>query len=72
MWIKRINIEQFGNLKNYEQSFDRYLNIIAAPNETGKSTLIDFIFAALYGMERYEIQCVIAGMPWGEDTMGGY
>lgn len=75
MWIKRIEIGQFGNLRDLSVSFDPLLNVIAAPNEAGKSTLIDFIFAALYGMDSNHADPRRSNrrrnMPWGEHSMSG-
>lgn len=76
MHIKRIEIGHFGNLKNFALDFKPAANLIVAPNEWGKSTLIDFIFAVFYGMDRNNPQNLRSSnrsrnMPWGQDSMDG-
>lgn len=76
MFIKRIEIGQFGNLKDFAISFKPDANLIVAPNEWGKSTLIDFIFAVFYGMDRNNPHNLrnsnrSRNMPWGQDSMNG-
>ena len=44
----------FGNLESREISFEDGLNIITAPNESGKSTWCAFIRAMLYGIDSSE------------------
>lgn len=76
MFIKRIEIGQFGNLKDVAINFEPAANLIVAPNEWGKSTLIDFIFAVFYGMDRNNPRNLRSSnrsrnMPWGSDSMNG-
>lgn len=42
-------VRSFGKLKDIELEFGPGLNVIFAPNESGKSTLLAFIGASLYG-----------------------
>ena len=49
MRINKINIFNFGKLKNYEIDFTSGLNIIYGQNEDGKSTLMAFIKMMFYG-----------------------
>jgi len=75
MIIKKINISNFGKLTDFEMKPSKGLNIIYAPNESGKSTLISFIKYIFYGSkykkhpddltfkERY--------MPWNGLPMSG-
>ncbi|HHU07107.1 MAG TPA: AAA family ATPase [Clostridiaceae bacterium] len=75
MFIKRVEIGRFGNLKNFTLDFKPAANLIVAPNEWGKSTLIDFIFAMFYGMDRNHADVRRSNrsrnMPWGQDSMNG-
>ncbi len=49
MQINRIEIISFGKLKNKTISLDNGINIICGENESGKSTVISFIYAMFYG-----------------------
>lgn len=75
MFIKRIEIGQFGNLKDITLDFKPAANLLIAPNEWGKSTLIDFIFAVFYGMDHNKTDLRNSmrsrNMPWGQDSMNG-
>lgn len=53
MIIKRLKAS-FGRLSGAELQLEPGLNIIAAPNETGKSTWSSFIKAMLYGVDSSE------------------
>lgn len=50
MKIKNIDIHNFAGLKNYTLHFDSGRNLYYGPNERGKSTVIQFIFAMFYGL----------------------
>ena len=50
MYISKIRIYGFGRLKNLEMDFSKDINIIYGPNESGKSTILAFIKACLYGL----------------------
>lgn len=50
MIINKINISSFGKHNNLQLSVSPNLNIIFGPNESGKTTLQEFIKAMLYGM----------------------
>lgn len=50
MHIKRLEIKGFGSLKDFICSPGPGLNLIHGPNEAGKSTLLAFIRAMLYGL----------------------
>jgi len=53
MKIKKIQIQQFGKLKNREIFFEPGINVIYGPNESGKSTLHSFIRGMFFGLPRY-------------------
>ena len=48
MWFDEISIDAFGKLRNVVVRLRRGLNVVLGPNESGKSTLQDFLWAALY------------------------
>ena len=50
MIIKSIYINHFGCLKEKNIEFKRGLNIVSLPNESGKSTIAEFIRVMLYGV----------------------
>ena len=49
MIIKSLEIISFGKFKNKTIDFDDGLNVICGDNESGKSTIMSFIYAMLYG-----------------------
>ena len=53
MKIKKIQIQQFGKLKNREISLEPGVNVIYGPNESGKSTLHGFLRGMFFGLPRY-------------------
>ncbi len=48
-YIERIEISSFGKLKNLVLTPTSGINVLTAPNESGKSTLADFIKFVFYG-----------------------
>lgn len=74
--IKKIYINNFGKFNNYELEFDKGLNVIYGKNESGKTTILNFILMVLYGSQskskdllqnerrRYK--------PWNQETMKGF
>lgn len=50
--IKDIELTHFGMFHGKKISFDPKMNIFAAPNESGKSTIHAFIRGMLYGIEK--------------------
>ena len=49
MIIEKLELVSFGKFNNKTFDFSEGLNIIQGDNESGKSTVINFIFAMLYG-----------------------
>lgn len=70
MFIKKIQINNFGKLKNKEIEFKSGINIIYGENESGKSTLLDFISSMFYGINKNkngkEISNYDKYLPWSE------
>lgn len=52
MKLKNIQINGFGNLENKNIQFDDKLNLIIGSNESGKSTMMGFIKAIFYGINK--------------------
>lgn len=52
MRIDELQLKGFGKWQDAEFHFAPGINLFYAPNEAGKSTLLQGIFAALYGMKR--------------------
>ncbi|MDO5732359.1 MAG: AAA family ATPase [Eubacteriales bacterium] len=50
MIIHKISIRRFAGLEDFELKLDSSAHIIRADNEAGKSSLLAFIHAALYGL----------------------
>lgn len=71
MKVKSLYIEQFGCLKDKKVEFDDGLNIISLPNESGKSTIAEFIRVMLYGVNSLRFNQRKQYMPFGHTTMGG-
>ncbi|MBQ9915129.1 MAG: AAA family ATPase, partial [Clostridia bacterium] len=76
MMIQKIEIEQFGGLKNYELSLFPGAQYLYGANEAGKSTLCAFICAMFYGLSKTRGAGLKGDMrslymPWGETYMAG-
>lgn len=52
MRVEEVTLKGFGKWRDATFRFAPGINVFAAPNEAGKSTLLQGIFAALYGMKR--------------------
>ncbi len=77
MILQKIEIEQFGGLKNYVLDLKPGAQYLYGANEAGKSTLCTFIALMFYGMPQKQRGGGLKGdhrslyMPWGEDYMAG-
>lgn len=69
MTINEIYIKHFGKLSSYKLTAHDGVNIIYGPNEAGKSTIMAFIKAMLYGAGRAETRRKYE--PWDGGKMGG-
>lgn len=60
LWLERLRIDGFGQLSGIELRLSRGLNVLYGENEAGKSTILAFVRAMLFGFaprshpERYE------------------
>lgn len=76
MKIDRIYIEAFGGLENLEINFSPEMQIVYGINESGKTTIQNFIKAMFYGFGKIghsiETNARKKYQPWSGKTMGGY
>ena len=56
MIIKEAKIGKFGKLENAQYQFSPQINVICGPNESGKSTLMQFLKAMLFGLEKTRVR----------------
>ena len=75
MKIKNIKINGYGKLEDVEFNLGDKINIIKGNNESGKSTLLNFISSSLYGISKNkkgkEISDFDKYKPWNTDTFSG-
>ncbi len=68
MKISKVKMRGFGKFKDAEFSFQKGLNVIYGPNESGKTTLSNFILYVLSGFSSEEVERY---RPWDGDEFGG-
>ncbi len=75
MKINQLKINSYGKLKDKEIEFKNNINIVQGKNETGKSTLLNFITNSFYGISRNkngkDISDFEKYMPWAGDDFSG-
>ncbi len=75
MHIKKIQVNNFGKLKNKEIELKPGINVIYGENESGKSTLLDFITSMFYGIDKNksgkEISNYDKYLPWDGGDFSG-
>ena len=75
MKINHIKINGFGKLKDKEINLENGINLICGNNESGKSTLANFIKAMFYGVNRNKNGNAFSELerfkPWGETEFSG-
>lgn len=75
MKIKNIKINNYGNLENKEINFENRINIIYGKNESGKSTLLNYIKNIFYGISKNkngkEISDYEKYKPWMKEEFSG-
>lgn len=69
MIIREANIGKFGKLENQKYQFAPQINVIYGANESGKSTLMQFLKAMLFGLEKTRVRKTLDTYnryePWG-------
>ena len=75
MKIREIKINNYGNLKNKEINLENKINIIYGKNESGKSTLLNYIKNIFYGISKNkngkDISEYEKYLPWNEEEFSG-
>lgn len=75
MQIQKIHVNNFGKLKNKDIDFKPGINVIYGENESGKSTLLDFIISMFYGLNTKkgskEISNYNKYTPWSDGEFSG-
>ena len=75
MLIKKLQVNNFGKLKNKEIELKNGINVIYGENESGKSTLLDFIISMFYGINKNkngkEISNYDKYTPWEDGEFSG-
>lgn len=76
MRIKRLMISGFGKFIQKEYELDHDVTLFFGENESGKSTLKDFIVEMLFGMQMLEREEVgteqyVKRKPWNSEAYGG-
>ena len=75
MKIKNIKINKYGNLENKEIKLEKNINIIYGKNESGKSTLLNYIKNIFYGISKNkngrDISDYDKYKPWGKEDFSG-
>ena len=56
MIIRQAEIQKFGKLEKEQYRFSPQINNIYGPNESGKSTLMQFLKAMMYGLEKSRVR----------------
>ena len=75
MKIDFLKINNFGKIENKEINFKKNINLIYGKNETGKSTMLKFIFSIFYGASKNkngkEISDHEKYKPWNKNEYSG-
>ena len=74
MRIIEINIDNFGKLNNFHMTFNKGINIIYGENESGKTTVLEFIRGMFFGFENEKGRSVSTNrykkyQPWNQEVL---
>ncbi len=70
--INRLYVRGFGKIETFDETLSNGLNVIYGHNESGKSTLMAFIKAMLYGLKGGRASETKQYKPWNKAPFGGY
>ncbi|WP_165274675.1 AAA family ATPase [Thermotoga sp. Ku-13t] len=68
MQIRRLYIKGFGKLKSFKLELKPGLNVVYGPNESGKTTLYNFIRSCICGLSEKELEKY---RPWDGSELNG-
>lgn len=75
MKIKNIKVNAYGNIENKDINLEEGINIIHGANESGKSTLLNYIISIFYGISRNKDGKVLSDYekykPWNSNEFSG-
>lgn len=75
MKIKNIKVNAYGNIENKDINLEEGINIIYGANESGKSTLLNYIISIFYGISRNKDGKVLSDYekykPWNSNEFSG-
>ena len=75
MKIKNIKVNAYGNIENKDINLEEDINIIHGANESGKSTLLNYIISIFYGISRNKDGKVLSDYekykPWNSNEFSG-
>lgn len=75
MKINKIQINGFGNIANKSLDFSDGINLIHGSNESGKSTMVHFVKAMFYGVNRNKAGNAFSELerfrPWNDNDFSG-
>jgi SMC protein-like protein len=73
--IKNIKVNAYGNIENKDINLEEGINIIHGANESGKSTLLNYIISIFYGISRNKDGKVLSDYekykPWNSNEFSG-
>lgn len=75
MKIKNIKVNAYGNIENKDINIEEGINIIHGANESGKSTLLNYIISIFYGISRNKDGKALSDYekykPWNSNEFSG-
>jgi DNA repair exonuclease SbcCD ATPase subunit len=73
--IKNIKVNAYGNIENKDINLEEGINIIHGANESGKSTLLNYIISIFYGISRNKEGKALSDYekykPWNSNEFSG-